>query len=127
MHSSNPDKFVKKKGEFLEALTETSVSILEKYELNIEQELILRRNGASLSRLKSLFNCDDVKSAIRYFSGAIEQATDLNGGAVDNIRWTEDYIRRLVYSNLITSLETFLSDFLLAYVRRDSDSSQKWC
>lgn len=34
------------------------------------------------------------------------------------------YIRRLIYSNVITALETFLSDFLIAWIRADTKKAE---
>jgi len=110
------DRFVfEMLGGSLEGLTQESRGIIEKYDLNSELEIRFRVNKKEIDSLSDTFG--KVRGLpFRFFINALTQAQILNRNSWKHSQTSDNLLRSMLYSNVISALESLFSDFLISSV-----------
>lgn len=110
------------------SLDDVSRDIIEKFDLNSKDELLFRSNAQNISDARSPSIPDELKRVIGRFRNSINEVVGLNRySSALRLSLTgspsprEETLNRLVYANIITVLETFLSDYLITSVKINED------
>lgn len=100
----------------IEGRTDESTDIIDKLDLNSDKEVLFRKN---LKAVDSSPVSDELKQVVKKFQVNVAEMAALNRSMAP--QFSEQTIRRLVYANIITILETLLSEYLIATVRTDGE------
>jgi hypothetical protein len=120
-YSSSKDRLVNVLQDFtLEGLTESSTSIIERYSLNSEPEVLSRLRENRLRDIAKSFE-DDRGTIISVFSKALRNIMSLSRNSPQLVFGGENLLRSMLYANTITALESFLSDFLIQSISNSEE------
>ncbi len=102
----------------IEGLTINSQKIIQEYDLNHQSEVNFRNGLNRLREFEKNFD-SDLKVPIQYFCTALNQISTLNRNSHKHVRGTDNLLRTILYANTITALESFFSDFLIAFILKN--------
>ncbi|MDK8462017.1 hypothetical protein [Marinobacter sp. SS13-12] len=102
----------------IEGLTDESRSIIEKYHLNDQLEVALRVKQETIEELAKSPKGSN-KNPLGFFRSAVAQIAALNRNADKHTRPTEDHLRRMLFANAFSALESLLYDHLIDSLNSD--------
>ncbi|MBU2987551.1 hypothetical protein KO528_19460 [Saccharophagus degradans] len=103
----------------LEGLTDASRKIIVDCDLNSIEQVKLRFLFRNLAEIESELDIEYLQKPITYLRRSLADCNHLNISIHRLERDNENNLRRMIYANVITSLEAFLSDFLLCATKND--------
>lgn len=104
----------------LVGLTDESRRIIEQYELNDERERSIRILEKEIKDIGSKLY-ENTSNPVSVFTRGLYQVGNLNRNAKKLGFGTEVLLRRMAFSNIISILETFLSDHIIDRVKNDDE------
>lgn len=96
----------------IEGLTDESRAIIEKYNLNDQTEIDFRVNQETIQELAKSPEGSN-QNPLGFFRSAVAQIAALNRNADKHTRPTEDHLRRMLFANAFSALESLLYDQLV--------------
>ena len=104
----------------LVGLTDESRRIIEQYELNDERERSIRILEKKIKDIGSKLY-ENTSNPVSVLTRGLYQVGNLNRNAKKLGFGTEVLLRRMAFSNIISILETFLSDHIIDRVKNDDE------
>ena len=105
---------IDKENQVIQAFNDEGVKIIEKYDLNGKYELPLRIKIKELIKDGNEKLPEYCRIKAKHLAGSLSNVGVVNRTAETHHKETGNLLRRLVYANIITSLEAFLYELLRA-------------
>lgn len=101
----------------LKGIGDDSKSIIDKLDLNRLEEIQYRKNAEEITKFNSASSPVELHRVINRFHSGMHEIAGLNRSTTSlNSKRNLETLHRLLYANVITTMETFLSDYLVSSV-----------
>lgn len=104
----------------IEGLTDKSRSIIEKYNLNDQLEKEFRSNKNAIAKMARSPE-GSYRNPLGVFLSALAQIATLNRNAGKHTKYTEELLRRMLYANAFSALESLLSDTVIDAINSEPE------